>query len=491
MENSHVLVIHSDPAVHQLVGECLAHDRVRITVVRSAKDGLSLLDSERVHVLVTGADAFNAADELIRRAAAIQPLLGFIVIGDGSPGDRARPNGDRAAVQRLARPVSREALRAAVHKALERTGTRSSVRPTTGAAASAEAFLHGNVAAAGDRIVAGSKAMGEILNMIRRCAPTDAPVLICGEADTGKEMIAREIHRQSRRANGPFVRVGCGSIREADLAGTLFGRGEAGRRAGEAAVGGLLGKAQGGTLFLDNVGDLPLWAQARLLDVLQQGRLRSADGGDAGRVDVRAIASTSADLAAAIARRAFLSRLYYYLNVVSIQAPPLRHRPQDVRGLAEAYLASANALRARRGDQGACRFSEDAVQCLLEYNWPGNILQLASVVAHAALLADREEIGRAQIVEAIGAPVPRGDSETIPVPLCGNLAEIERYIIGEVLHRCGGNKAAAARALGLHRRTLYRRLQEEIPEKEKTKDSPPLPLVLGPAILASAAGVCL
>ena len=272
-------------------------------------------------------------------------------------------------------------------------------------------------------------------------------MLICGEPDTGKELIAREIHRQSRRANGPFVRVACGSIREADLAETLFGRGDAGRRPGEAAVGGLLGKAQGGTLFLDNVGELPLWAQARLLDVLQQGRLRSADGGDAGRIDVRTVASTFADLAAAITRRGFLSRLYYYLNVVSIHVPPLRHRPQDVRGLAEACLASANSLRARRGDHGACRFSEDAVQCLLEYNWPGNILQLASVVAHAALLAEREEIGRAQIIEAIGAPVPRGDSDTIPVPLSGNLAEIERYIIGEVLHRCGGNKAAAARRL--------------------------------------------
>ncbi len=151
-------------------------------------------------------------------------------------------------------------------------------------------------------------------------------------------------------------------------------------------------------------------------------------------------------------------------------------------------MAAANFLRSQqKGDSGPCRFSEEAVRCLLEYEWPGNALQLASVVAHAALLAEEEELGRAAVAEAIGKPVARGVSDTIPVPLLGNLAEIERYIIGEVLHRCRGNKAAAARALGLHRRTLYRMLQDETPRKPSPG---PLPLVLEPGIGQDAAAVC-
>ena len=488
MENSHVLVIHSDPAVHQLVGECLAHDRVRITVVRSAKDGLSLLDSERVHVLVTGADAFNAADELIRRAAAIQPLLGFVVIGDGSAG---RP----AAAQRRSRRGAAACkagfagvARAAVHKALERTGTRSSVRPTTGEAASAEAFLHGNVAAAGERIVAGSKAMGEILNMARRCAPTDAPVLICGEPDTGKELIAREIHRQSRRANGPFVRVACGSIREADLAETLFGRGDAGRRPGEAAVGGLLGKAQGGTLFLDNVGDLPLSAQARLLDVSATGappqrrrRRRRADRRPRHRLDLRRPGGRDHAADVPLAALLLSQRRVDPRPAAAASAPG---RPRPGRGL--LGVGQRPPRPPRRPGRVPLQRRRRAM--------PVGV-QLAG--KHFAIGQRRRPCGAAcrprgdrTGADRRGDRGPRSprrfrhDSRPL-VRKPGRDRAVHHRRGAAPLRREQGGRGPA---LGLHRRTLYRRLQDEIPEKEKAKDSPPLPLVVGPAILGQPGG---
>ena len=328
--------------------------------------------------------------------------------------------------------------------------------------------------------------MSEILELARRSAPTDAPVLICGEPGTGKKLIAREIHRHSRRAAGPLVRVACAAIREPELARTLFGGDEPQGPSGRRAAGGLLEQAQGGTLVLDDVSQLPLWAQVTLLDVLQQGRPCLC--GSRQIAGVRVIATSTADLAAAMERRTFAPSLYYYLNVVQIQVPPLRYRPQDIRALAEKYLAAANTLRTRQADKPCpCRLSEDALGCLLEYDWPGNTLQLASVVAHAALLAEAEEIDRRESPRRSDSPVARGVSDTIPVPLQGNLADIERYIIGEVLHRCRGNKAAAARALGLHRRTLYRMLQHG--DVQPKPSAGPLPLVLEPGVDQSAAGV--
>ena len=272
--------------------------------------------------------------------------------------------------------------------------------------------------------------------------PTDAPVLICGEPDTGKELLAREIHRQSRRAAGPFIRVACGALRETELAERLVA--PSGRRldGGRQTPSSALTEARGGTLFLDNVGQLPLWSQTTLLDALQQdGGAPAADHREA-KLNVRLIASSASDLQEAVARRTS-PRACTTSSTSSRSACRPCGTAQDIRPLAEMYLAVADSMRA---DREPCRFTDDAWHCLLEYDWPGNTLQLASVVAHAAILADGEEIGRAKIAEALGAVVPRSDSDTISVALAGGLKEIERAVIGAVIERCRGNKAAAARA---------------------------------------------
>jgi DNA-binding NtrC family response regulator len=234
-----------------------------------------------------------------------------------------------------------------------------------------------------------------------------------------------------------------------------------------------LDSARGGTLFLHNVAQLPLWTQVRLLDALQQG------------LDLRVIASTTADLHNATAQGAFLPSLYYYLSVVPIGIPPLRHRAQDIRPLAELCLEAANAVRARWSDKGPCRFADETLPCLLQYDWPGNNLELASVVTHAVLLADGEKIGPAAITESLGKAVAAPAAETLAVPLAGGLKQIQRAVIAAVIERCRGNKAAAARLLGLHRRTLYRLLEDDAADNEQGK---PLPLVLDPGAAGSASG---
>jgi DNA-binding NtrC family response regulator len=321
--------------------------------------------------------------------------------------------------------------------------------------------------------------MREIMAVIARCAPSDAPVLICGEPDTGKETVAREIHRRSRRAAGPFVRVPCGALREPELAQRLFGQAGSGLDRQNQPAATLLEKARGGTLFLENVSQLPLWSQDKLLDLVQ-GEQCSCDQ---PTMDVRVIASTGADLPAAVAARSFSSSLYYYLNVVQIQVPPLRSRPQDIGPLAEAILASAVAVRTRGSLRCPCRFSEDALQRMAEHDWPGNISQLAGAVTHAVLLADGEEITWSMLTESLGEVAPRHDGQNISVPLTGGLKEIERAVIEAVIERCRGNKAAAARMLRLHRRTLYRILQDDHHAK---KGQVPMPLIVGPTVDACA-----
>ena len=269
-------------------------------------------------------------------------------------------------------------------------------------------------------------------------------------------------------------------LRESDLAERLFGRAEAGMGRNSPATSPLVEEARGGTLFLEDVAQLPLWGQVRLLEVLLQQPSPARAAPWAGpATDVRVIASCTIDLPTAVGQRVFLSSLYYYLKVVEIHVPPLRHRPEDICPLAESYLEIANTARAGQGNKPPCRFAQGALQCLLDYDWPGNTLQLASIVAHAVLLTDGDEIAPMQIVELLGEIVPKDDAETIAVPLIGGLKDIERAVVAAVIQRRRGNKVQAARVLGLHRREVYRILQRKVAAQE---DVLPLPPALAPGV---------
>lgn len=483
MNALHVLVAHNDPMLRRLVVGSLSQDGARVSLASSSEDGLALLKRERIQVLVAGWDVFGVGDDFVRTVATIYPLMGVVLVFDNDRLDGAPQRASFSPVVYLSKPITSESLRVAVHKVVDRQ-----TRHALGSRArqdSVPTFATACVekqAGAGS-IVAASKAMREVLSIVRRCAATDVPVLICGEPDTGKESIAAEIHRQSQRA-GPLVRVACGALPEADLAERLFGRRQRGSERGDSAPPSLLEQARGGTLFLQNVSQLPLWGQVELLNALQQGSTSCVESQANRPESVRVVASTTTDLLTAATQHGFSPSLYYYLSVVQISVPPLRHRPQDIRPLVEANLAIANSMRARQGATSPCHFAEDAWKCLVEYDWPGNILQLASVVSRTVLLSDDEEISRAKLTESLGDITPQCDTDHISVPLLGDLKKIERAVIEAVIERCRGNKAAAARALGLHRRTLYRILQDEGPAKE---NATPLTFALDPN-LASPTG---
>ena len=308
------------------------------------------------------------------------------------------------------------------------------------------------------RLIARSEAIHEILGLVRKIAGTGVPVLIQGEIGVGKRAIAREIHHHSRRGAGPFVCVACGSLRESELDEKLFGESRDCLGAGTGRPASLLESSQYGTLLLDGVTQLPLWAQVKLPDALQSSNGRRREDGDAVAAEARVIATTTCDPETAVAQNDFYSGLYYHLGAVRIDIPPLRHRQEDIRALAEYFLGAAVSKLGPPRAELPWRFSEDAWQCLLHHDWPGNTLELAAVVAHAVVFAEGPEIGKACVEGLLGKARRSADCEAISVPLAGGLKEMELAIVNEVIRRCRGNKAAAARTLRLHRRTLYRLL---------------------------------
>jgi DNA-binding NtrC family response regulator len=319
------------------------------------------------------------------------------------------------------------------------------------------------------RSLTPSPAMRRVWDLVAKIAPSDGAVLIRGEPGVGKETIAREIHRKSGRAGRPFVRVPCGAICEEHLDAELFGRDGYRLLDNEAPSSGLLARSAGGTLFLKGISDLPFWAQVKLLDVLQQEDRQWPDRIGGSPLDVRPIATTSCDLEAAAAEGRFHAGLYYHVNIVEIRVPPLRERPEDVKPLAESFLVRMSRVQGPRTAGVPFHFSEEAWKRLLQYDWPGNARELASVVAHAVALSDRAEIGVGSVAVSLDKTRSQRDCEAISVPLAGGLKRIERSVVGAVIERCGGNKAKAARVLGLHRRTLYRLLQDKASSECKSQ----------------------
>ncbi len=294
-------------------------------------------------------------------------------------------------------------------------------------------------------LIAESGAMQEVAALVAKVAPTNVPVLIDGEPGTGKESVARAIHRQSPRADRPFIRVNCGAIRPSELAVTLFGGHEPDAEPWEPPRRGLLELARDGTAFLADVHRLPRWTQARVSELLKENCLGRPDGAGPSALDVRLVSSTSCNLDAALSNGRFDGNLYYLLSVIAIHVPPLRRRREDIRPLAKHCLTQTLAQQDVRAGGRPRRFTPRAWQRLLNHDWPGNLLELASVVARAVAVSDSPEIGEeALALCSRQAPVRRDD--TMSVPVAGSLREIERAVIEVVIRRHGGNKAAAARA---------------------------------------------
>jgi transcriptional regulator with PAS, ATPase and Fis domain len=293
--------------------------------------------------------------------------------------------------------------------------------------------------------------MREVRALASKIARHRANILITGESGTGKEMVARLIHARSSRAAAPFVAINCAAIPEGLLESELFGHERGAFTGADAARPGLLEVADGGTCLLDEIGDMPLGLQSKLLRVIEDGQVRRLGQTDSKRVDVRFISATHRDLRGAVEQGEFRRDLYYRLGVIPLHIPPLRERSVDVKELAPYFLA-----RASRGRP--MRFGAGVLEKLATQPWPGNVRELENAIERAIALTDGEELRDVDF----DFPNPGFDRlSSSPVRVLVeqgvSLREVEEQMIAETLRKNGGNMVEAARSLGISRRTLYRR----------------------------------
>lgn len=323
-----------------------------------------------------------------------------------------------------------------------------------------ELYLKGHVAKhTFDDIITVDDTMREVIARAQRFASTDSTVLISGETGTGKELFAQSIHNASRRRNGPFVAVNCAALPESLLESELFGY-EEGAFTGSRKGGkpGLFELAHGGTIFLDEIGDMSMQIQARLLRVLEQREVMRLGGDKVLPVDVRVIAATHRDLKRAVNDGTFRADLFYRLNILTIALPPLRERTCDIPALAERFIAAS----CRNLGIPQKRLSSGAITALVSHTWPGNVRELRNVCERLAVGVESREIDEETVWKLLGRDdhateitQPEG---TVTVAIEGGLRQIENEIMRQVLRKVGGDRTEAARLLGINRSTLWRRL---------------------------------
>ncbi len=377
----------------------------------------------------------------IRRQNSQTPVVVMTAFGTVESAVEAMKAG---AFDFLPKPFSMDHLAAVVGKALEVRALRDENRMLREELGRRYQF---------DNIVGRGAAMQEILGTLTRVAPSRATVLLAGESGTGKDLIARAIHHHSPRRDRPFVKINCTALPENLMESELFGYEKGAFTGAVAPKPGKFEQADTGTVFLDEIGDVPASIQVKLLRVLQEREFERLGSNKTRHIDVRVIAATNADLRAALEQGTFREDLYYRLNVIPINIPPLRQRKEDIPFLAEHFVA-------KLAPDPAGGISPEAVDRLMSYHWPGNVRELENVIERSLVLSGGKRLEADDIkLESAGARrAAPADPAFLPDGM--TLDEYEQSIIREALRRAGGNKSQAARLLGLTRNALRYRLAQ-------------------------------
>ena len=452
-----ILLVDADTAMLRAMGDVLAAQGYLPLRASSAADAMKLVDAGGVHVVITDAALPEVGGlELLEHVRAKHPEVVVIFTSDYGSVEQAVEAVRRGAYDYLTRPVIDDELRLIVGRAVQQQRVLAENQRLRAAAAGPF-----------DRIIGGDHRMLKVFDLVEAVADSKTNVLITGESGTGKSLVARAIHDRSGRRDGPYVEVSCGALPETLLESELFGHV---RGAFTDAVGDRAGKfasADGGTIFLDEIGTASPALQVKLLRVLQERTFEPVGSNRSRAVDVRVIAASNRDLAADVEAGSFRRDLYYRINVVQIALPRLARRVGDIRLLAEHFLARFR----RETGRYVAAFSEDAFAALQTYDWPGNVRELENCIERAVVLCRSGRIGLedlpAEVVEqrpARGEPRRTASPATADpsgiLPLSEALLAPERRIISDALAACGGSRKATAAALGIDRTTLYKKMRK-------------------------------
>ncbi len=460
-ETATLLVADDDPAVRQSLERTLAREGYTVALASDGEAALERLRAGGIDLVLSDLKMPGLTGlELLREVKALAPDVDVIMLTAFGTVEEAVKAMKDGAVDFLTKPFQRAQLIRVIRKALEH---RALIEQNRALQQRLDDLLRqGN-------IIGVSPAFRRMMTLVDQVADSSATVLIHGESGTGKELVARAIHDRSSRRAGPFVAVNCAALPETLLESELFGyekgafTGAAGRKEGRFEL------ADGGTLFLDEVADLSPVTQPKILRVLQEGEFERVGGTKTIRVDVRIVAASNQDLSVLVREKRFREDLYYRLNVITVTAPPLRERREDVAVLAQHFLR----LYAAKNNRKLEGFTDEALRCLETYAWPGNVRELENVVERAVVLARGTLVDVADLPpEIAGAtPLPEG---VLSIRIGTPLAEVEARLLEETLRVTKGNKTLTARLLGIDPRTVSRKLerQDEAADEARAEGEP-------------------
>jgi DNA-binding NtrC family response regulator len=447
-ETRSILVVDDDRAMREMLGSLFREQGFQVTEAASADEATKVLGESEFDVVLSdikmpGKSGIQMVGD-VRRLRPETPVILMTAFGSIDSAVEAMRAG---AFDYVRKPFEPDVVQLTVERALERRALEEENRRLRRAVDQTSSL---------GELIGTSSAMRDIFALIRRVAHSKASVLVTGESGTGKEMVARAIHFHGPRAAKPFLPVNCTAIPEGLLESELFGHVRGAFTGAHATKRGLFEKAAGGTLFLDEIGDMGPGLQSKLLRVLQDREIRPVGGTQSVKVDVRIIAATNRDLVREMEEGRFREDLYYRLNVIPIEIPPLRERPEDIPALAEAFV--------RKHSEGKRRFlSREALERLAGHPWKGNARELENVIERALALTDAPEIAPDDLPIAVAskpAAAPAAAGSLRDWARRGiSLHELEELYIQEILAQTGGNKVRAARILGIDRKTLYRRAE--------------------------------
>ncbi len=448
---SRVLIIDDDPGLRQSLGLLLRGEGYEVVSEGSAVRALERASAEGFDLILCDVRMPEMDGlEWLRRYRETRGRALVIMMSAYGGEDQAIAAMKAGAYDYIPKPFRPDEVILTLKKAEEREQLRSQL-----------ASLQAELSRWTDRqVVAESPAMRKVMELASRVAPHSTTVLITGESGTGKEVVARAIHRMSPRKGRRFVAVNCGAIPDNLLESELFGHARGAFTGATSDKPGLFEEADGGTLLLDEIGELPAPLQVKLLRVLQEGEIRRVGEAKTRRVDVRVLAATARDLEADVGEGRFREDLYYRINVVRIHLPPLRQRPEDIEALARLFLERAGERSGR-----TLTLTPPAMAALKAYPWPGNVRELQNAVERAAVLSAVGRISPAELWPTIEesadqAARSRRGAAFGPATLREALDQAAREAIQRALDACGGNRAEAARLLGISQRSLFYKLKQ-------------------------------